>query len=287
MNRSARLTVEALEARALLSGLSVSVATDKAVYQPGQPIHMTFTETNASSQPVTVDWGPSTDGFLVERNGVVVWQSNAGINPMFVAANTLDPGKSLTLAATWDGIPSGQSSAPAGGKYVVFNQLDKSGAVASFRIGADPSSLGTAPGQASPPPSPVPNPPVPPSTSPGAASPIAISVSTGQPTIMPGHSVRFSVALRNAGNRDLNLTPDPSADGLTLWKGSTLVWRSRGVHVPKMRTLHHGQAMKLTTLWNGRPNQPGVPALSPGTYTLQAEESGSTGSTTVSIGGPR
>jgi hypothetical protein len=85
----------------------------------------------------------------------------------------------------------------------------------------------------------------------------------------------------------LNLTPDPFADGLTLWKGSTLIWRSRGLHPLKTRTLHPGRVMKLTTLWNGRPNQPGVPTLSPGTYTLQAEEAGSTGSTTVTIGGPR
>ena len=59
MRRGTCFSVEPLEGRALLSGLSYSLTTNAATYQVGQPIQMTFTETNTSTQPVTVDVSPS------------------------------------------------------------------------------------------------------------------------------------------------------------------------------------------------------------------------------------
>jgi hypothetical protein len=76
MSRETRPRVEGLENKALLSGLSVSLTTDKSSYQAGQPISMTLTETNMSNQPITVEDGPSTDGFFVTHDGVTVWSSN-------------------------------------------------------------------------------------------------------------------------------------------------------------------------------------------------------------------
>ena len=56
---------------------------------------MTFRETNTSSQPVTVQDGPSIDGFTVSRDGAVVWRSNAGINPLYIRLVTLQDGSML------------------------------------------------------------------------------------------------------------------------------------------------------------------------------------------------
>ena len=95
--RKRRPRVELLEARALLSSLSTSLTTNQSVYQPGQPIQMTFTETNTINQPVTIGEGPSIDGFDVTQNGKPVWESNAGVNPLFILVKTLQPGQSLTL----------------------------------------------------------------------------------------------------------------------------------------------------------------------------------------------
>lgn len=130
-----RPVVESLETRALLSALSVSLTTSQSVYQPGQPIPMTFTETNISSQPVKVEEGPSMDGFVVTQNSNIVWQSNAGANPLYIVVETLEPGQSLTLHATWNGSPSqGQTPIVAGGTFTVTNQLDPEGASATFQI---------------------------------------------------------------------------------------------------------------------------------------------------------
>ena len=93
-----------------LGPVAYSLTTDQSVYQPGQPVEMTFRATNVSSQPVTVEDGPSIDGFTASRDGAVVWRSNAGINPLYIRLETLQPGQSLTLTATWDGIPNGGSA---------------------------------------------------------------------------------------------------------------------------------------------------------------------------------
>ena len=51
--------VESLEVRALLSSLAYSLTTDKSEYAVGQPVQMTFAETNTSNQNVSVDDGPA------------------------------------------------------------------------------------------------------------------------------------------------------------------------------------------------------------------------------------
>ena len=59
MARKIAVSVEDLEGRALLSGISYSLTTDQATYQVGQPIQITFTETNTGDQPVTVSLSPT------------------------------------------------------------------------------------------------------------------------------------------------------------------------------------------------------------------------------------
>ena len=133
--RKARPRVELLEERALLSNLSISLTTDKPVYQAGQSITMTFAETNTGTTPVTVQDGPSIDGFDVTENGKLVWQSNAGNNSLVIHNVTIQPGNSFTLTKTWD-VAANAAQPPilSGGTFSVTNQLDLSGPPATFQI---------------------------------------------------------------------------------------------------------------------------------------------------------
>ena len=135
MTRRTSLNIDRLEEKVLLSALSISLTTDQSVYQAGQPVHLIFTETNNTNRPMLVDYGPSNDGFTIEQGGNTVWRSNAGIIPMFLIADTLEPGHSLTLRATWNGVPNTGSSTTSveTGTFVVINQLAPS-ASATFQI---------------------------------------------------------------------------------------------------------------------------------------------------------
>ena len=156
MARRRPLHVECLENKTLLS---VSLTTNASSYQVGQSVQITFTETNDTSRPLTIAEGPSNDGFVIRQNGRTIWRSNAGINPMFLVADTLQPGQSLTLSGTWDGIPNVGSSTRAGltGTFVVSDQLNPT-ASATFQINSSssapsptaPSGSNTASGPTSP-----------------------------------------------------------------------------------------------------------------------------------------
>jgi hypothetical protein len=179
MRRRKAWNIEPLEERSLLSAMAVHITTNQSVYQAGQPVQLTFTETNTSNQAVTVREGPSIDGFTVEQGGNVVWKSNAGINPLFILNDVLQPGQSLTLKATWNGVPntSSSSGAVATGIFVAFDQLDPQATV-TFQI------VTALPLPTNPPGPPSPNPPAAPvATDP--APPVAISAPTDPaPTII-------------------------------------------------------------------------------------------------------
>src|SRR5271154_4650164 len=102
MPRKFALRMEQLEVRELLSGLAYSLTTNQSVYQVGQPVQLTFTEKNVSDQPVNVDDGPSIDGFNVSLNGATIWESNSGVNPLYIRQITLQPNQSLTETGTWN-----------------------------------------------------------------------------------------------------------------------------------------------------------------------------------------
>src|SRR5437868_5346083 len=86
-----RPKVETLESLALLSpltcfpppalpsDLAVTLTTDRLVYQQGQPVTMTLTETNISDHDLLVGEGPMIDSFYVTQVGVRVWVSKPGI----------------------------------------------------------------------------------------------------------------------------------------------------------------------------------------------------------------
>jgi hypothetical protein len=261
MRRRYRLTVEPLEVKALLSGIATSLLTDRAVYEAGQPIRFTFTETNTSDQPVTIEDGPSLDGFTVTQNDSPVWRSNAGINPMYVVAETLQPGQSRTLTATWNGTPAG-GSAQATGAFAVSNQLDPAGSVARFQIVAASNRQ----------PSPSPGEAAPGSLSPQASPPGVATLTTNRPSFRRGQPVHITLTLTNQGGTAVRPTPGPRSASITIMQGSTVVWRSAGGHTAfRLRSSRPGQGLAFVAIWNGRPNQPGVGPLGTGTYTILAQ----------------
>ena len=302
MNRRTHLNLETLEGRSLLSGLSYSLTTDQSTYQPGQPVVMTFQETNVSGSVMSVDDGPSIDGFEVVQGGKLIWQSNAGINPMFIKVDPLQPGQSLTLTATWDGIPTGGSS-PVTGSFTIRNQLSPQ-TVASATISpaaTSPSGSPTSPTTTPQPigvvtvPSPISiSPPAgqqttlqgrhqdPPAPAGSGASPVAISVSTNHPTYPVGHRVRMMLTLQNRGDHPISL-PVGSAGGFSVFQGSTEVLHS--VRVVSKAAHHHlrpGRSVKVTAIWDGKAHDPGV-TLTAGTYTLIAHDGAYAGSATFQI----
>jgi hypothetical protein len=301
MKQRRRLHVEVLEGRALLSGLSSSLRTDHPFYQASQPIQMTFTETNLTRHPIPLAVGPSTDGFAVSQHGTVIWTSNAGPIPMFIVLKVLQPGQSFTVSATWNGMPNAGDAATSAvdmGTFVVFNELDPTGARATFQIVASspqptPVSNPPAPVSNPTPPTPAPEPvppvpmpdPTPPVTTPSpTAIPVSITLTTSHPTDRRGHPVRIRVVLTDVGDGAVGLTPDLLTRGLTISQGARVVWRPkpRG-HNLSVQALQPGQSVALTTVWNGRPNQPGLTKLSPGTYTIQVTAAGQIESATIRI----
>lgn len=309
MKRGTQLNLEPLEGRALLSGLSYSLTTNQSSYQPGQPVVMTFRETNVSNQVIQVEQGPSIDGFNVTQGGKVIWRSNAGVNPMFIALDPLQPGQSLTLTATWNGVPNGGSS-PVSGSFVITNQLNPSASATVTISGAPVKPVSNPPPSTTVPqpigivtsPDPVPSQPVTaptpvndsggspistdpitaPSTTVADSSPIAVSVSTDRPSYHRGHRVRMTITLENVSNTPVSL-PIDSTQEFTLLEGSKPVWRrARVVSGVGSANLNPGQSVKFTAVWNGKAHQAGVP-LGPGTYTLQASAEGYSGSTTFRV----
>ena len=75
-----------------------SVTTDQPVYQDGQTVTMTFTETNESDQPVMVPTGQN--GFVFDQ--VVHADLDLTTYPPIPAGwSTLEPGQSWTQTETW------------------------------------------------------------------------------------------------------------------------------------------------------------------------------------------
>jgi hypothetical protein len=134
MLRRTPLSVESLEGRTLLSDLAISLTTDKRVYDEGQAVHMTLTETNVSNHDVFVVYGPSNDGFNVVHNRIEVWRNYEGPLPLFLILRRLRPHESLTLQATWNGAQNeGPHTSPTG-TFVLHNQLIPQGPSVTFSI---------------------------------------------------------------------------------------------------------------------------------------------------------
>ena len=220
VRRTTHPRVEGLEQRALLSDLSVSLTTDKPVYQPGDPIQFTFTETNISDHPVNIGEGPSIDGFLVSENGIQIWRSNSGAMPAFVMLLPLQPGQSFTLESTWNGSPNVVSSAMlAGGTYTVSNQEDPSTSV-TFKID----------------------------------SPLTYSLSVDKSEYHVGEPIQITFTETNPTDQPVSVNLNSSAFAITDYSNNT-VWQSgTGSGSSKTETLQPGQSITQTATWDGISN---------------------------------
>lgn len=252
MKREISVNVEPLETRSLLSGLTYSLTTNQAVYQPGQPVQMTLTETNTSSSPVQGAWGGvGSVGFTVEQNGNVV---AAFLTDPVIDSWTLQPGQSKTLTTTWNGKSMG---AYATGEFSVTSGFTPAGVSATFQI--EPAS--------------------------SASSPISVTVTTAHRTYKAGRPVLISVTVKNVSSREITLALNSKTVGVAILEGSTVVWHSPTIKaVEKNLTLNAGQSVHVSFVWNGKPNQPGVHKLAAGTYTIEVVVGGYGGAGTFQIG---
>ena len=117
------LGVDELEGRCLLSGFRTS--DDGSIDLPGgQPIQITFTETNTGDP--AGDGLAQPDGFLRLREFAdgysPIWESNPENDGQSPTSVTLQPGQSVSQTATWDGTitqtPSSKAPTRATGQPV-------------------------------------------------------------------------------------------------------------------------------------------------------------------------
>jgi hypothetical protein len=242
--------------------LVTKIATDKAVYVVGQPVTLTFTETNHGVQPLSVLTGPTE--FEVTQNGTSVWAlSPPSPNAAQPTWLTLQPGQSYSQTATWNG------SNAATGTFAVSDPFDPSGSSATFQILTTSPSGGSNGGGGSKTPTP---------------SPVDAMLSTRRHKYKLGQRIALSLILKDVSATRVAITPRLSTETVTVQLGSTLVYETaRKVRVPRPATIKPGHVLKLTTAWSGKANQAGIKNLSPGTYTITVDDNGYSAKATVQL----
>ena len=126
------------------SPLAVSVATDKAIYRPGEPVRFTLTVTNTGATPATVmrSSGQRYDFIVRSSDGGEVWRWSRGrFFTQALEEDTIAPGRSLTFVETWDQRDNDGRPVPPGAYQVVAvyttaPRLETAGV--SFTIGEPP-----------------------------------------------------------------------------------------------------------------------------------------------------
>src|SRR5947208_732554 len=83
--------------------LVYSLTTDMAVYLAGDPVQITFTETNTGDQPVTID--PELVMFNVMHDGNWIWGDGSPWSWSHTRSEE-QRGEKYSKTVTWDGIPS-------------------------------------------------------------------------------------------------------------------------------------------------------------------------------------
>jgi Intracellular proteinase inhibitor len=116
------------------SAMAVSLTTNQTSYSTGQIVQMTLTITNTSNHDETILLGPSRDPFVITQGAKVIWRSDEGFVPQYIAKRLLKPGQSATLTAQWT-VPAAVT-----GTFVVHNQIFPSGPTATFNVTTTPTS---------------------------------------------------------------------------------------------------------------------------------------------------
>ena len=106
-------------------------------------------------------------------------------------------------------------------------------------------------------------------------------MTTNHPAYTPGESVRVSVTIPGTSAT----TGVSSREQITVLDGTQVVSRlTRRIPASTLKQLKAGRTVTLTTVWNGRPNQPGIHALKPGSYTIDVTYGDFGGTTTITLG---
>jgi Intracellular proteinase inhibitor len=268
-----------------------SITTDQTVYQPGQTVTMTFTETNEGDQPVAVPTAqngfvvtasaepPSNDALPVFPGDYINFYfgadgSDSNTTPGTVLWTTLQPGQSLTQTATWTAadLESGTTT------YTIINISDLNGDTAVFEVSSEPLVSGTAQTQGSGNDAS--------STSSSQIAPLVnASVVTNQTEYQPGQKVRVTLTIPGSDPANVALPGGKGHEQITVLDGTQVVSRlNRRVPTLTLRHLDEGRTVKLTKIWNGRPNQSGVHELKPGNYTIDVAYGDYAGSSVIAIG---
>ncbi len=80
-------------------------------------------------------------------------------------------------------------------------------------------------------------------------------------------------------------SPIQSREQITVLDGTQVISRmTRRIPASALKHLKAGRTVMLTTVWNGRPNQPGIPDLKPGLYTIDFAFGDYGGSTAIALG---
>lgn len=234
------------------------VATDQLVYDTGEPVKLTFTETNDGNQPIAVVTG--SPEFDVTKNGTSVW-TLANPDTQQATWSTLQPGQSYTQTATWNGSGGGT------GTFAASDPFDPSGSSATFQIVSTPYTGGSGP-----------------STSKTGSSPIVATLSTGRHVFKLGQRIPLFLKLKDVSTSRVAIRPSQGTGTVRIQTGSTLVYVSaRKLRPLGPTTIKAGHALRLTTAWAGNANQAGINHLSPGTYTITVDEDGYDASATVEL----
>jgi hypothetical protein len=222
-----------------------SVTTNQPVYQAGETVTMTFTETNESNQAVMVLTGQN--GFTFDQ---VLPASYSDIpllpGPTMTEWSTLEPGQSWTETETWPVID------PVSGPYTVkiSNDFDLNGQTSTFEVA-------------------------------GASTSGNLSVTTNHSAYTLGESVRVSVTIPGTSTN----TRVSSREQITILDGTQVVSRlTRRIPASRLKHLEAGHSVTLTTAWNGRPNQRLSHALKPGTYAIDVTYGDSSDRVAITIG---
>ena len=101
------------------SPLSYNLKEAQTELQFGQPNGLSYTITNTSAEPVTLNLPPAD--FVVMSKGSTIWESDPGAASEPDVSETLQPGQSLSATATWDGMAN---EGPLAGTDVFDNSND-------------------------------------------------------------------------------------------------------------------------------------------------------------------
>ena len=101
-----------------MPALQLSIASDKAIYQVGETIHLTISVTNTDSVSHTLSFPTSTTstwwGYIISKNSTIVtyeyWTGHNLILPSIVGTDTYAAGETHTFNYDFPFVPNTSSS---------------------------------------------------------------------------------------------------------------------------------------------------------------------------------